>query len=92
VLWTLGILLMCCLPLLLCWQLLTGLAKETQEATITQLLIDEVCGPSGIASHLGDDQSALEGPHASTNGTDSPLALLAGNPDEGQESCPENHT
>jgi hypothetical protein len=91
VLWTLGVLLLCCLPLLLCWQLLTGLAKETQEATITQFLVDEVIGPSGIAIQPGDVQSLLDGPHPSSGRTDPPLALLPGNPDEGQESCPENH-
>jgi TolA-binding protein len=92
VLWSLGVLVVCCLPLLVCWQLLTGLAKETQEATITQFLVDEVIGPSGIAPHPGDARSLLEEPRPSANGIDSPLALLPGDQDEGQGSCPENHT
>ncbi len=36
---TVGVLLVCCLPLLVCWQLLARLANETQETTITQLLL-----------------------------------------------------
>jgi hypothetical protein len=84
VLWSLGVLLVCCLPLLLCWQLLTGLAKETHEATITQLLLDEMTCPSGIMIQPVGCQPKLDGPHSSTVEGAAQPPRLAGNPDEEQ--------
>jgi len=92
ILWTTGVLLLCCLPLLVCWQLLTGLATETQAATITQLLLDEMICPSSIATKPGDALPAWEELRASSGKTDSSLALLPDDPDEGQGSCRRNNT
>jgi len=91
ILWTTGALLLCCLPLLVCWQLLTGLATETQEATITQLLLDEMISPSRIATQPGDALPTWEASRASSGKTDSSLALLPNDPGEGQESCHRNN-
>ena len=62
VLTTLGVLLVCSLPLIVCWKLLTGLGNETAEATIAQLLIDDVICPNGTASSVGEEWAALQAP------------------------------
>jgi hypothetical protein len=38
VFWTLGVLLVCALPLLICWKLLTGLEREIQGSELSQML------------------------------------------------------
>jgi len=91
VMWSVGVLVVCCLPLLICWQLLTGLSKETQEAAITQILIDEMVFPNEIAGHPGDAQSVLNGPHVFALDGASQPPRLPGDPNVGQRFCPENH-
>ena len=72
VLTTLGVLLVCSLPLIVCWKLLTGLGNESAEATIAQLLIDDVIGPNGTASSVGEEWAALQAPQAPVTGIESP--------------------
>jgi hypothetical protein len=91
VLVTLGVLLLCCLALLICWQLLARLANETQETTITQLLLDEVICQSRLPHQPGGALTAREELRAPEK-TDSSVALLPDDPDEGQESCRRNKT
>ena len=68
---TLGVLLVCSLPLIVCWKLLTGLGNEAAEATITQLLIDNVICPNGTPSSVGEERAALLAPQAPVTGIES---------------------
>jgi hypothetical protein len=61
VLETLGVLLVCCLPLVLCWRLVTGLLAETEEAAMSQTLIDEMIGPDSALSGLAGTLPNLTG-------------------------------
>ena len=52
-------LLVCSLPLIECWKLLTGLGNEPEEATLAELLIDNVIGPRAAGS-VGEEWAALQ--------------------------------
>lgn len=78
---TLGVLLVCALPLLVCWQLLIGLGKDTEDAAVTQLLLDEMICPNGTALFPRDTLPALNQPDASADGNESQPPRLPSHPD-----------
>jgi hypothetical protein len=59
VLHTLGILLVCSLPLILCWKLLTGLGRDPEADAICEILVDELAAARSPLLPALDDQVAL---------------------------------
>ena len=67
---TIGTLLVCALPLVLCWFLLHGLRKGGEEADISQLLVEEIVSDQPtllpLPRHIAAvDQPSLPGPKVS---------------------------
>ena len=68
VLTTLGMMLLCSLPLVLCWKLLSGLSQDPQEDRITALLIQELITEPGPLRLVHEVRPALDDASASPDG------------------------
>ena len=60
VLSTLGVLVICSLPLILCWKLLTGLGQNPDDDTLTAILVDELVAEHSVLRITPENRPALD--------------------------------